>query len=63
MAQKWRPHEAARVKSGKYEGLVGTVAETRDETGMVRVLIEGVRAGATLAALVWLKAGQLERPQ
>lgn len=63
MEQKWRPHEAARVKSGKHAGMVGTVVEARDETGMVRVSIDGVRDGEKIAALVWLKAGQLERPQ
>lgn len=63
MEQQWRPHEAARIKSGKHAGTVGTVVEARPETGMVRVEVQGVRNGEAVDARVWLKAGQLERPQ
>lgn len=59
MADTFRPHEVARVKSGKYAGLVGTVTEARPAS--VRVLIEGVRDDKEVRAHVWMKPSQLER--
>ena len=65
MADVFRLHEAARIKSGKYAGQVGIVTDTRaDETGRqtgVRVLMEGVREGEPFAAHVWLKRSAVER--
>lgn len=59
MDQQWRPHEAARVKSGRYAGLVGEVVDVRHAA--VRVSVEGVRDGKPVRAVVWLKLSQVER--
>lgn len=61
--QHWRAHESACIRNGKYAGLIGTVTETRPETGMVRVQIQGVKDGESIDVQPWMKAGALERPQ
>lgn len=58
--QDFRPNEVAHIRTGKYAGLAGTVTDTKPETNMVRVQIEGIRDGEGFSAHVWMKAGQLE---
>lgn len=59
-------HDVARIRTGKYAGLVGTVtghrqdAATRKQTG-VQVKVDGVKDGAPVSAHVWLKRSQVER--
>ena len=43
MQDEFKVHQEARIKSGKYSGLVGVVTETRPSG--VRVKIEGVKDG------------------
>ncbi|MEH0165584.1 KOW motif-containing protein [Roseateles microcysteis] len=56
--QKFRPHEAVKVRSGKYQGLVGTVVDVRPSS--VQVHIAGVVDGESIDAQPWLKPAQLE---
>lgn len=49
-----------RITSGKYAEAVGSVVEVREQTGAVRVLIEGVHGGVPIKAEPWLKIAQLE---
>ncbi len=67
MNDVFRIHETARIRTGKYSGLVGTVTDTKnDEAGKqngVRVLVEGVRNGESVNAHVWLKRSAVERNQ
>jgi transcription antitermination factor NusG len=58
--QEFKPNEVAHIRTGKFAGLAGTVTDTKPDTKMVRVHIEGVRDGQAITAHVWLKAGQLE---
>lgn len=59
MVDVFKPHEVARVRSGKYAGLVGTVTECRPAS--VRVLIEGTKDDEPIKVHPWLKPSQLER--
>lgn len=65
MADLFRVHEVARIRTGKYSGMVGTVTETRtDATGKqtgVRVQLDGILNGEAVAAHVWLKRSAVER--
>ena len=63
MEQKWQPHEAARVKAGKFRGMVGTVVGTDDETGEIVVSIQGTQRGKDVNATVQTKPENLERPR
>ncbi len=58
--QEFRPHEAARIKVGKHAGLVGTVIETRPETGMVKIKVEGVWESQPIDFEKWMAAKSLE---
>lgn len=59
MSDVFKVHEVARIKSGKYAGLVGTVTDTREK--QCRVLIEGVREGEPFTAHTWINRSALER--
>lgn len=64
MQDKFRVHDAARIRTGKYAGLVGTVTDTRsdgEKQTQVRVNAEGVRDGVAVAGHVWLKRSAVER--
>lgn len=64
MNDVFKVHEAARIRTGKYAGLVGTVTETLQEEGAqtgVRVCIQGVRDGVTVDKELWFKRSQVER--
>ncbi len=67
MADVFRVHEVARVRLGKYAGLVGTVIETRadaagKQTG-VRLLIDGIQGGEAVTVERWFKRSEVERNQ
>lgn len=59
-------HDVARIRNGRYAGLVGTVtghrqdAATGKQTG-VQVKVEGVKDGEPITGHVWLKRSQVER--
>lgn len=64
MNDVFKVHDAARIRTGKYAGLVGTVTETLTEEGQqtgVRLDIQGVREGVTVAKELWFKRSQVER--
>jgi hypothetical protein len=64
MQDKFRVHDVACIRTGKYAGLVGTVTDTKDEAGKqtgVRVKVEGVRDDQPVNAHVWLKRSAVER--
>ncbi|MGV0983499.1 MAG: hypothetical protein ACOYB2_03025 [Limnohabitans sp.] len=65
MADIFQVHEAARIRTGKYAGMVGTVTETRtDDAGKqtgVRVKMDGVFNGEPMTAHVWVKRSSVER--
>lgn len=64
MADVFRVHEVARIRNGKYFGLVGTVTDQKTEDGKqvsVRVQIDGMKDGQAVSAHVWLKRSQVER--
>lgn len=65
MADVFRIHEVARIRTGKYAGMVGTVTDTRqDDTGKqtgVRVAIEGTREGQDVKAERWFKRSEVQR--
>lgn len=57
---QFRIHQAVTIKGGKWAGAVGTVEETRQSTGMVKVLIDGVFNNEPLQHSGWFKASQLD---
>lgn len=64
MQDKFRVHDVACIRTGKYAGLMGTVTDTKDEAGKqtgVRVKVEGVRDDKPVNAHVWLKRSAVER--
>lgn len=64
MQDVFRVHDVARIRTGRYAGLLGTVTDTKTEAGKqtgVRVHAEGVRDDQTVTAHVWLKRSQVER--
>jgi len=72
MQDKFRVHDVACIRTGKYAGLMGTVTETRDAVGVrwptlcvvqthVRVKVEGMRDDKPVNAHVWLKRSAVER--
>jgi hypothetical protein len=64
MQDKFRVHDVACIRTGKYAGLMGTVTDTKDEAGKqtgVRVKVEGVRDDKPVSAHVWLKRSAVER--
>ena len=64
MADLFRVHEVARIRTGKYSGLVGTVSAVKTVDGKqesVRVQIEGIKDGQPVSAHVWLKRSAVER--
>lgn len=64
MLDLYRVHDVARIRTGKYAGLVGTVTDTRSVDGkqtQVRVNAEGVRDGVAVTGHVWLKRSAVER--
>lgn len=60
-------HETARIRVGKYAGLVGVVNESRrDENGKqvsAKVQIDGVRDDQSISVERWFKSSELERNQ
>lgn len=64
MHDVFKVHEVARIRSGKYAGLVGTVTDQKSDAGKqvsVRVQVDGVKDDASITAHVWLKRSQVER--
>lgn len=64
MQDVFKVHDVARIRTGRYAGLLGTVTDTKTEAGKqtgVRVQVEGVRDDQTVTAHVWLKRSQVER--
>lgn len=65
MHDVFKVHEVARIRTGKYSGMVGTVTETRtDATGKqtgLRVQLDGILKGEAVSAHVWLKRSAVER--
>lgn len=64
MQDVFRVHDVARIRTGRYARLLGTVTDTKTEAGKqtgVRVQVEGVRDSQPVAAHVWLKRSQVER--
>lgn len=64
MQDKFRVHDVACIRTGKYAGLMGTVTDTKDDAGKqtgVRVKVEGVRDDQPVNAHVWLKRSAVER--
>lgn len=53
-------HDAVRVHSGKFAGLIGTVTDTDENRAMVK--IEGIQNGEEVNHHEWLKNAQLSRP-
>lgn len=53
-------HQSVKILGGKWAGAVGTVEDTRAETSMVKVLIEGVFNSEPLSHCAWFKASSLE---
>lgn len=58
--QQYRAHQSVKVKTGKWAGAVGTVEDTRADTGMVKVQFSGVLNSEPLDKAIWFKAGALE---
>jgi hypothetical protein len=58
-------HEVARIRTGKYAGMVGTVTETRkDDKGKqtgVRVWIDGTSEGRNITTEKWFKRSEVAR--
>lgn len=52
-------HETAKIRSGKYAGLVGTVTDTKEST--IRVHIFGVVNDEPLDVQVWVKRSAVVR--
>lgn len=64
MAETFRVHDVAHVLKGKYQGLVGTVTDTRQNAGKqtgVRVMVEGVRDSQPVKGHVWLRLSEVGR--
>lgn len=64
MNDVFKIHEVARIRSGKYAGLVGEVTDTRQQDGKqtgVRVKVEGVKNSEAINAHVWLKRSAVGR--
>lgn len=59
MKDEFRVHEVARVKYGKYEGLVGLVTEIKPDS--LRLKIEGVKDGQEISTHKWYKLSQVKR--
>lgn len=60
MQDVFRVHDVARIRTGRYAGLVGTVTDTKQNAGRqtgVRVRVDGVRDGEKVSAHVWLRVG------
>lgn len=58
---QFRVHDVARIRTGKYAGLVGVVTEVDVPGGRVRVQIQGVRNGEGVNVHLWLKRSAVER--
>ncbi|KKI11973.1 hypothetical protein XA67_22000 [Comamonas thiooxydans] len=64
MNDVFKVHEPARIRTGKYAGMVGTVTETVEEDGQqtgVQLEIQGVRDGEPVSKQLWFKRSQVER--
>lgn len=64
MNDVFKVHEPARIRTGKYAGLVGTVTETVEDGGQqtgVRLDIQGVREGEPVNKQLWFKRSAVER--
>ena len=64
MNDVFKIHEAARIRTGKYAGLVGTVTDTVAEEGQqtgVELDIQGVREGVPVSKQLWFKRSAVER--
>ena len=64
MSDVFKVHEPARIRTGKYAGLVGTVTETVEDDGKqtgVRLEIQGVKDGEPVDKQLWFKRSQVER--
>lgn len=63
-ADHFRIHEDARIRTGKYAGLAGTVTDQQtegDKQTRVRVRIEGAKDGQPVQAHLWLKRSAVGR--
>ena len=64
MNDVFKVHEPARIRTGKYAGLVGTVTETVEDDGQqtgVHQDIQGVREGVPVSKQLWFKRSAVER--
>jgi hypothetical protein len=64
MDDDFKVRDVARIRSGKYAGLVGEVTETMEEGGQqtgVRVNIQGVRNSEPVSVHIWFKRTAVER--
>lgn len=64
MNDVFKVHEPARIRTGKYAGMVGTVTETVEEDGQqtgVQLEIQGVLDGEPVSKQLWFKRSQVER--
>ena len=68
MNDVFKIHEMARIRVGKYAGMVGTVTDIRHDAikgptkqTSLRVQLEGVKDGEAIKAHVWVKRSQVER--
>ena len=64
MNDVFKIHEAARIRTGKYASLVGTVTDTVEEEGQqtgVQLDIQGVREGVAVSRQLWFKRSSVER--
>jgi len=53
-------NQPVKINTGKYEGLVGSCIESRDDTEMVKLQIVGVNKGVEVNETTWLKYAQCE---
>lgn len=57
---RFRGFQSIKVLTGKYEGLVGSVVECRDDTEMVKVEIQGMQNDLLINKTGWFKFVQVE---
>lgn len=60
MSHAFRVWDVARIKGGKYAGLVGTVTEVKTGTDRVRVKVDGVKDNEPVTVERWFSARELE---
>lgn len=57
---KFTVHHSAKVLTGKYENLVGTVTKSNDETQKVELLFDGVINDKPVTMKKWFTYSQVE---